>query len=158
MSISPSRHLFRHLSPEQMTGRARAYLIVGSLRYFLIGLAILTRTASALFHSSSPDQLHLFQIAPEWLWIASAFIGGVHLTYAAVSGSELHARTALVFSGAMSVMWAVGFGLIAMDGSASLLAAILFAAAAAKDFIVCSRPMRSPFEPLIRAQEEASGR
>ena len=71
------------------------------------------------------------------------------------------ARVAMVISATITFVLAagvtIGIGLIWVaywqgerDVAASPLMPILLAALAAKDFIVCAQPVRSPFEAVIR--------
>lgn len=138
---------------EQMTWRAKSYLAVGALRHLIIASAMIF--APQTF--DTPAFVELFKIAPYWLWVVSLVLGGLHLSYSALTRSESHARTALTISAAVSFMWATAFGIVVLEGSASMLATVIFASLGLKDLIVCAQPLRSPFERLGSIYDGASG-
>ena len=138
---------------EQMTWRAKSYLAVGALRHLIIASAMVLAPASF----DSPAFTGLFDIAPYWFWVVTLAIGGLHLAYSALTRSESHARTALTISAAVSFMWAGAFGLVVLEGSASVLATVIFSALGLKDLVVCAQPLRSPFERLGSIYDGASG-
>lgn len=140
---SPLKYAFAS-SQEEMTVRARMYLVVGALRHLVIGLTmwILPHTFDA------PSFQALFDIAPRWFWIVTMTLGGLHLSYSALKRHGGHARTALTISAAVSFMWAWAFGIVAIEGTASILATTIFVALGLKDLIMCAQPLRSPFERL----------
>lgn len=137
----------RH-EPEVMTGRARVYLVIAALRHMLIGLCCVL--VPETFQSSSFDPLRA--ILPLRVWgfafLAAAFV----CTVAAIRRSEHLARLGLIMSGTTSAVWATGFLLAWVSGDlSSPTGPIIWWAVTLKDFVVCSQPMRSPFEPLVRA-------
>ena len=135
------------IPPEQMTWRARAYLATGALRHILIGAAIVV--AEGQFDSDSFSVI--ISVLPLVAWGIVFLIGGFHLAFAALTGHEGQARTALVMSAGMTTAWGMGFLLAwAQGGVVSPVGAILFSALAAKDLVVCAQPLRSPFEPIVR--------
>jgi FtsH-binding integral membrane protein len=134
----------RYLVEQVMTWRARAYLSVAAARHLVLGLFMALDPSSFV----GPAWDGLFDIAPYWLWTVALLLGGTHLSYSALRQSAGHARTALVISAAVSLMWAGAFGLVVLEGSASVLATVIFTAMALKDLIVCAQPLRSPFERL----------
>lgn len=138
---------------EQMTWRAKSYLGVGALRHLVVAGSMIFVPGSF----DSPAFTELFNIAPYWFWVVSLTLGGLHLAYSALTRSESHARTALTLSAAVSFMWAGAFGLVVLEGSASMLATVIFSALGLKDLIVCAQPLRSPFERLGSIYEGASG-
>jgi FtsH-binding integral membrane protein len=131
---------------EQMTTRARMYLNVAAARHLIIGIAMIA--APATFGSRGFQSL--FLIFPMSVWTALLIIGGLHLAYASAMGKEGSARMALIFSGSISLMWAVGFAVVLQAGVASVFGATILGALACKDFIMCAQPMRSPFEKVFR--------
>lgn len=137
MSHTPAIYL---VSPEQMTPRTRAYLAADAARHGLFSLALIFLPSSFDPHAYEI----LFTVAPRALWIGALLVGAAHLTYAAIVGSETHARLALVTSAVVSLMWAVQFLLIIGAGIPILGIPILFAALAAKDLIICSGPLHEP--------------
>lgn len=138
----------------RMTWRARAYLVVASLRHLILGGFMLVDPGSF----SGPAFLRLWTIAPQAFWTFALLLGGLHLAVAASLRSAGHARTALVISAAVNLMWAGAFGLVVLDGAASVMAVVLFTALAAKDLIVCAQPLRSPFERLESLYEPSGTR
>lgn len=125
-----------------MTWRARAYLTIACLRHLILGTMMLV--APQTFIGRAWDGL--FAIAPRVFWAGALLVGGTHLAYAAWRESPGHARTALVISAAVSLMWAGAFGLVVLSGSASVFATVVFTAMAAKDLVICAQPLRTPFE------------
>jgi hypothetical protein len=121
-----------------MTRRVRGYLLIDAARHFGFGVSML------LFRDSfNPRSFNLlFDIFPRWVWIWSLMLVAAYLTYAAVIGSEPHARRALALGISVSVMWAAAFFLITGSGMQSLSTPILLAALAGKDIAVCSGPLR----------------
>lgn len=135
---------------QTMTVRARLYLAVAAARHLVLGGFMLLDPTG--FHTLAWREL--FRIAPYPFWTWALLIGGAHLAYSSARQSAGHARTALVLSAAVSLMWAGAFGIVVLHGSASVLATVIFTAMALKDLIVCAQPLRSPFERLQSLYDE----
>lgn len=134
--------------PEQMTGRAQAYLTVAGLRHAAIGGACLA--APAYFTSPGYQQIKGIPGGLITWGVVSAAVGVMCLA-AAVLRSENLARFALLSSAVVTGLWAAGFWLAMFHGTiAGPTGPAIWTAVTAKDLIVCRQPLRSPFEPLIR--------
>lgn len=146
----------RDHSPEGMTSRARWYLIIGALRHALIGI----------FAIGWADQwkavafVPILSYAPLWVW------GTAMLLIAAVMGvahryrDPSWARMGLIASATLTLALGTGIGLGVAEAwatgqTATPVTAILLLALAFKDYAVCTQPMRSPFEPLLRRMPNA---
>lgn len=147
VSIYP---LSARVPPEQMTGRARAYLTVVALRNLAMAagaLLLADRFTSPAFH-------YILEAAPLTGWgfafVAIGTISGV----AALIGSEPLARCGLALSATSVGAWAGGFiaatiwapGAVHSGPTGMILAVSI----TAKDLIVCRQPIRSPFERMTR--------
>lgn len=139
--------IYPHVPEEQMTWRARAYLVVGALRHLGVGA-----TGLAVPDTYDGDSFKiLLSVLSLDLWAILFIVGGFHLGFAAIRGSVGHARVALIISAAMTSAWAMGFYLAFFAGGVvSPLGAILFSALVLKDLVQCGQPLRSPFEPIVR--------
>jgi hypothetical protein len=141
----------RDKDPQAMTSRARAYLIIGGTRHFLIGgfmMRFANQFAAATF-------IPIVGAFPLWFWASVMLTAAGLMGAAAFLRSASIARAGLVVSG--SVTLAIGVGVLAgailvwLDGGkATPITAILLLSLALKDFAVCTQPIRSPFEPLLR--------
>lgn len=137
--------------PEAMTTRARAYLIIGGLRHLLIGgfmLRFEDQFAAATF-------LPIVGAFPLWAWAGAMLAAAALMGTAATFRSANIARVGLVISASVTLAIGVGItaGIIGVwidGGKATPISAILLLALASKDFAVCTQPIRSPFEPLLR--------
>lgn len=139
-------NLRRTVPPEQMTARARIYLTIAAAQHLLIAGGLLLFPGAW----STPSFAVLAGLAPLWVWGALMLAGGLHLTWSALTGSEGHARVALVGAAVLAALWSAGFLLAWEHGVATALGGIVFAAVAGKDLMVCGQPLRSPFEPIVR--------
>lgn len=133
---------------DDMTPRARLYLSVAALRHILIGLACLCMPDAFVSHSF--DQI--VAVLPMEGW-GIVFLGaGATCTAAALTRSETLARVGLILSAASTAVWAGGFVAAYLAGTAAApTGPIIYWAVTFKDLVVCRQPLRSPFEPLIRA-------
>lgn len=132
-----------------MTWRARAYLAVTALQNFLVGISCIALADTNAFDGDA------FRIVRGILdmsqWGIIFVLGGAHLMYAAVRGSELHARIAMPLSAVTLSLWAAGFALAWHQGGVvSPVGAVFATSLTVKDLIVCAQPLRSPFEPLVQ--------
>jgi hypothetical protein len=134
--------------PEVMTWRARAYIGVSAARNVALG-----GVAIGLPGDFDGDSYAVItRIAPITIWGVMFFLGGAHLAYAAITGTEGHARTGICLSAVSTSLWATGFYLayFSPGGVVTLVGAIVFTALTLKDLIVCAQPMRSPFERIVK--------
>jgi hypothetical protein len=141
---------FRALAPATdpvlMTTRARILVLIVAFRNFTLGAAILAMQDR--FTSNSYD---VIRSVPWPLWGWSMIVVGVLCTAAALSMDELTARVGVGLSATVSLVWAVGFTCATFgEFHASPAGPIVWASLTAKDFLICSYPMASPFEPIIR--------
>lgn len=139
----------RHTVPSRrtMTTRARWYLKIAAIRHLLIaGLAIFTP-----WSFQSPNFAAIKDTADLWVWGVVFAGAGVACGAGAVTRSSRIARLGLMWSATSTLMAAVGFilALVASDGFLAPIGAIMFSTVAAKDFIVCADPLRSPFEEWV---------
>jgi hypothetical protein len=156
-ACSPTSPLHYDHSPEAMTRRARWYLSVAGLRQGTLGLfCILTPW---LFTSAA--FIPILSYLPVAWWGIFMTICGILCGLAALLRSGDMARVAMVISATITLVLAagvwIGIGAIWVDYwqgdrevAASPLMPILLTALAAKDYIVCAQPVRSPFEAVVR--------
>lgn len=132
---------------DEMTWRAKAYLSICAARHGLLGIS--TLLVPNTFQGPAFEEIRGAASLTVWGMIFIA--GGLHLTYAAWTGKETAARSAMTVSAIVTSVWAAGF-IMAFEpgGVVSPVAAILFSALTLKDLVICRQPMRSPFEPLVR--------
>lgn len=129
-----------------MTTRARIYLRIASIRHLLIGGFALAMPGS--FKSAS--FLPILRAAPLWFWAGLMIGAGVACMIAAIGKSEPMARAGMAWSATITLIVGVGFLLAVFTGElSSPTGPIIWLAVAAKDFVVCAQPIRSPFEGLI---------
>lgn len=132
-----------------MTWRARAYLIVTAIQNVLIGISCIVLADTEAFDGDAFQIVKHILSMPAWGLVFIA--GGAHLMYAAIKGSELHARIAMPLSAVTISLWAMGFALAWQAGGVvSPVGAIFATSLTVKDLIVCAHPLRSPFEPLVQ--------
>ena len=151
----PSLH--HDSSPEAMTRRARWYLGVAAARHTSLGLFCLL--APWLFASAA--FIPILDFLPIWGWGVVMSICGILCGGAAGLRSGDLARWAMTFSATITTVLAAGVwfgvGAVWIDwiqgeriSPVSPVLPILLATLAAKDFIVCAQPIRSPFESVVR--------
>lgn len=130
-----------------MTWRARAYLLVLTLRHFGVGLIALV--AEEKFTSSSYDSIRA--ILPLEVWGALLTAVGIHAALAVVFDNETWARWVMVASAAMTGCWAAGFLLAGLRGQLDAPPLpITWAAFTLKDLIVSGMSLSLPFEEAAR--------
>lgn len=149
---------FQHdTTPEAMTRRARWYLGVATFRHLSIGLFCLA--APWLFGNAA--FIPILNFLPVWGWGAAMVLCGVLCGLAAYLRSGDWARWAMVASATITTVLAIGvwIGVVMVwiqwandlrDFPPSPILPILFSVLAAKDYIVCAQPVRSPFEAVAR--------
>lgn len=139
----------RKVAEDEMSWRARAYLFITALQNALIGLSCITLDDTEAF--SGDGWRVVRDLMPMWIWGILFVIGGLHLFGAAARGSELWARVSMPMSAVLTALWAAAFVLAFKDGGAvSPVGTIIAAALTAKDLLICSQPLRLPFEPLVK--------
>ena len=133
-----------------MTRRARVYLMISATRHLVMGVF----TIAAAGEFTNPTFVPVLAYLPVTGWgvlmLATAAVCGV----AAVLRSATWARTALTVSATLSLTLGAGIFLgvlaVRISGGMAPIAAICLLSLAAKDYVVCAQPMRSPFEQVMR--------
>lgn len=140
-------NILRHVPEEQMTTRARLYLLGCSVQHFAV--SIIAFFAAHIYEGTR--WAAGISVIPLTVWAAMFAFGGLHFAYAAIRAAEHPARAALIMSTGISTSWAFGFSLASFDGgSSSALYGVLFFTLAWKDLVMCRMPLRSPFESVVR--------
>jgi len=145
-----------HSDPTQMSSRARKYLVIAALRHGIIGLFILV--LPFLFKNAA--FVPLVEYTHLWTW--GAVFVAIAITCAAAAKMRKRdlARLSMIASAASTAVtaFAVLWGVVEtwilyangeMDAPSSPFVVILLAAIAAKDYIICGQPMRTPFEDFM---------
>ena len=144
-------NLRRDKAPEAMTRRAVAYLCIGAARHTLIGIFAIgyaDQFANAAF-------IPIIEYAPLWVWGAFMLVAAALMLVAAIWRSAWIARLGLVVSATLTLAIGSGIALGVIEvwstgGRATPISAILLLSLALKDYAVCTQPMRSPFEQVLR--------
>lgn len=130
-----------------MSWRARAYLLVLTLRHFGVGLIALT--AQERFTSSSYESIR--GILPLEVWGVLLVGVGLHAALAVAFDDETWARGVMVLSAAITAGWAVGFILAAVHGTLDAPPLpITWVAFTMKDLIVSGMSLTVPFEEAAK--------
>lgn len=130
-----------------MTWRARAYLLVLTLRHFGVGLLCLT--IPEMFTSTSYEPIR--RTIPLPVWGALLVVIGVHAALAVVWDSDMWGRVVLIGSATLTGAWAAGFMLAALAGQLdSPPLPIMWTAFTLKDLIVSGMAFRLPLEEVAR--------
>lgn len=140
----------RRVPEDVMTWRARAYLVItGLLQNGLTGLACLWLQDTDAFDGDGWRVVR--EIMPMWKWGIGFLVFAGLLMIAAARGSELLARIGMPLSAVLTGLWAAAFVLAFHDGGVvSPVGAIIASSLCAKDLLICSQPLRLPFEPLVK--------
>lgn len=146
MTINP----LRRNSAEEMTMRARWYLTIGGLRHYLIGGFALSYPQMFV----SPAYIPLLNYAPLAFWAVAFLVAGTFCIVACWNRSANYARVGLILSATFTSAWAVALGMGIADAwlhnvRITPILVILLFSLAAKDYAVCTQPLRSPFEQLL---------
>ena len=143
--------LTRAVQANEMTQRAKWYLLVASCRHLLTGCIALAMPST--FKSTS--FIPILEAAPLWFW-ACIFVGaGLACGTAAVTGHEAVARLGMAWSATSTLVVGIALLMSVFSGQlASPTGPILWLAVAFKDFVVCAQPIRSPFEGLAQRLAE----
>lgn len=140
---------------ERMTTRARFYLTIAAARHLAVGLLCLLLPHDFYLVSSYDQLAKVLAPAPftkgiEAWGLLFVFAAAV-LLWAVIRQDEKSARTALIISVVLTMMWAGGFVAALVQGQLQgPLGPIPWLALAAKDLVVCAQPLRAPFEPLVQ--------
>lgn len=144
-------------SPEAMTRRARWYLGIATFRHGSLGLFCLIMPW--LFGSAA--FIPILDFIPIWAWGSVMVFCAIVCGLAARLRSGDWARWGMVISATITTVLAAGV-LIGVsivwwewlhqlrDAPASPVLPIILGSLAAKDFVVCAQPIRSPFESVVR--------
>jgi hypothetical protein len=133
--------------PMAMSNRARAYLIVATIHFLLIGISILGWPEMYAGAAFMPLAVYTHLIP----WGIAYTLTGAMCGLAAVTKWPTFARAGLVmaFVVLMVTAFAVGWGVVLswMSGvMVSPLIPIGFAALGIKDLLIVGQPLRTPFE------------
>lgn len=137
--------------PEEMTRRARAYLSIGGVRHLLIGgftLAVPQNFASTIY-------IPIISYMPLAVWGVVFVVTGAICIASCLTGSGFWARLGLVLSATSTLACGVGITIGCIEAwlahqRLTPITAILLVSLAAKDYAVCTQPLRSPFEALLQ--------
>jgi hypothetical protein len=143
-------------SPEAMTRRARWYLSVAAIRHLTLGVFCLI--APWLFANAA--FIPILNFVPLWGWGSVMAATGATCAVAAAFRHGGWARLAMVCSATVTIVLGagvtVGVAIVwakylagTVDTPASPVLPVLLLALAAKDYIVCGQPIRSPFETVL---------
>lgn len=131
-----------------MTTRARVLVTIVAARNLLLGASLLL--VPGRFSSNS---YNVISSVPWAVWGVVMLAVAVLCTAAAITMDELTARVGVGASATLSLVWAVGFAAATFEHAgqpaASPAGVIIWASLTAKDFLIVSYPMASPFEPII---------
>ena len=140
------------VQPEQMTPRAQAYLLAtavithGPLAYYCA-------FHGDLFTATSYNTIR--SVMPLQVWAVLFVTAAMTCAYAAIRRSEIAARVGLILAASFTGMWAFGFIAAAVAGTISGPTGIIgWLSLVAKDLIVCSNPLRTPLEAVLRRIEK----
>lgn len=142
----------QHPDGQRMTPRARWYLNIGGVRHLAVGG--FTLFFPGMF--ANPSWIPIISYAPLWAWAMGFIVAGVICITASIIRSANWARIGLIMSASITLACGVGIGLgiaLAWVHGVQVTPIIVFLllSLAAKDFAVCTQPMRSPFENLMNA-------
>jgi hypothetical protein len=142
--------LFPHVPPEQMTSRARLYLLATALYCLTMGLALIfwdnRFTSASIKFVADMVPFHLVG------WGIAHLVVAALAGWATWRGSEKAAWRALMGATVMVGPWAAGFWwafLTKRNISPAGLAVYTFMTAI--HLIQARQPLRSPFDPVLRA-------
>lgn len=133
--------------PVLMTARARFLVVIVAARNLALGASLLL-----LPERFTSNSYAVISSLPWAVWGVGMLVVGVVCVAAAITMDELTARVGVGLSATVSLVWAVGFALATLPGDhppASPAGVIVWASLTAKDFLIVSYPMASPFEPII---------
>lgn len=135
-----------------MSSRARAYLWATAAPNLLTGLFCFLGTD--VLRTPSYSVIH--SVLPFQAWGALFLLVAFVATFAAIRSHETTARVALILSAVSCAFWASGFAIAYFSGHlAGPTGTIVWGALAVKDLICCRQPLRSPFEAIDRALDQA---
>lgn len=145
MVVDPHKYVAG--DPEKMTPRARAYLAITAIQNGLLAYCCIAIPGT--FRSSS--FMPIISVAPLWVW-GLMFCGSSAFSIAAaIAQRATLARIAMSWSAVAMGLVATGLVIAMINGMLTApTGPIVWTALAAKDFVVCAQPMRSPFEALAQ--------
>lgn len=143
MNVAVSR---RVPPPQQMTWRARAYMVILATRHVGVG-------GFCLFTPDdfTSDAYHVIrQLLPLQAWGVLLLLVGLNALLSLIYENEWWARITLTLSVGATLAWAAGFMAAGVQGRlASPIGPIIWLVLALKDLVVAAMPLRSPFEDLL---------
>lgn len=144
-----------HREPEAMTRRAQWYLCIGGSRHAVLGWFAIVKADQF----TSGVWVPIISYAPLCFWGGAMLLVALLMFVSAGCRSAKLARLALVLSGTLTLTVGAGIliGLIGIwtDGNPATTATpvlpTLLLSLALKDYAVCTQPLRSPFESILRS-------
>ena len=137
--------------PIRMSLRARVYLGIVAVQCFVMGGFFLFEPS--WFVSSSYDQIR--DVAPLPVWSFAFLIAGAICAAAAHFMDEHVARYGLMLTAVLECIWVGGFIAAWFAGSLqSPLGPLVWGVLLARDLVILSQPLCTPFEDIIRRIEE----
>lgn len=131
---------------QQMTWRARAYMMILALRH--LGVGGFCFFAADQFHGHSFAVIT--SLLPLQAWGALCLVVGINALFALIYENEWWARCAITASVGVTLAWAAGFFAAGMQGKlAAPIGPVVWGSLALKDLVVAAMPLRSPFEHLM---------
>lgn len=137
----------RHLPvTQQMTWRARAYMMIMALRHLGVGGFCLLGP-----DQFTSDAYHVIrQLLPLQAWGVLLLAIGVNALLSIIYENEWWARLTLTASVTATVAWGAAFLAAGVQGRlGSPIGPIIWLVLALKDLVVAAMPLRSPFEDLV---------
>lgn len=149
MVTIPSLHFENQ--PDSMSRRAQGYLSVASARHLGVGAFILFMPGQFKAAAFIP----IFNALPLWLWGMLFVNAAIVLLVGAVFRSGEWARWGLIFAAAVLGACCAGvwIGLVLVwisGGTATPLVTIFMTTNVVFDLLMCTQPLRVPFETAIR--------
>lgn len=134
-----------------MTRRAQWYLGIGATRHLLIGVFAVIFP----YMFANPVFMAVVSYAPLPIWGAVFVFTALVMFTSCFTKSAKWARIGLIISASSTLAFGMGIllGVLATLAGGSRvtpITAILLLSLAAKDYAVCTQPLCSPFESLLR--------
>lgn len=139
--------------PEAMTPKARQYLLITALYFFLMGLSMLLSPE----RFSSPSFEIVANRIPFGLdgWATIHLLTSLLALHAARVGREKPAWLALIIGAGILGAWTYGFFVaLQISGEASVSPLWAYGALTLYHLTQARQPLRAPFDPLIRSMTE----
>jgi MFS family permease len=143
--------IFPHVPPEQMTPRARLYLLATAL--YCIGIGLSCALVPHLFTSSSFTQIRSMAPCGFAGWGFAHFLVAAVSLFASYRGSEKWAYTSLMGATIMVGPWAAGFWIAFATEPlrTAPTGMIAYTYITVIHLVQARQPLRSPFEPVLRS-------